>query len=1009
MSGDLVRRFCEEGIDQLRSYSSDLLALEQEPDPRPRFNDILRGLHSLKGSSRMLGLSEIGEVLHATEDVFSLLVQNDESRSRDVIDMLLHVGDKLQESLVAIHEDDTPVGLDELLHGVRNLRSRVSDHPGNRIDALERMAPEVFQVLNGQQREMLRRNLSVYRHLFVLTLSLQRARFAEDVRAVHAYLNDTGLLIGTTGTTEPPAPEFDLCFVFLALSDLQPDEMLRRLASWAPGIHELVEDQDGVGTFLSGSAAAPVQEPVAVARPAGDAAAVEYSELSAGKTAYDDEFARLQQWFLDESEEHLKRLSSQILAFERRPDLETINSIFRSFHNLKGSGGSYRFSNISRIAHLLESFVQPFRTDIQAVSTETISRMLHGVDVLSRLLQECKQGFHERIPISDVENELKALLAPSREEKTPAGSDRLQKTDHASGRGVRAPETLRVNTNKLDSIVATAVELSISHHSGRHLLAYFAAILEQQKLMMKRWRDARDAFLFAGERTNSSSEQLEEFSLTISSAHQRLYDFGRMLETSLSTWSSLALLLSNDVVQLQLQPLSTLFDIFHRIVRDLCISLNKNVVLDIDGGDVEVDRRIIEALKDPFIHLLRNAVDHGLETPEERRAQTKAENGTIRIAARQMGFSFSVSVSDDGKGIDRDAIAAAAVERRLATDAQMRVMSDQDVFRFLFQSGFSTRRTASDISGRGVGLDIVATNVRHLGGDVTVRTERGQGTTFEIVLPTTLTLTRVLVIETGSRYFSLPVSAIERIVHLTQSMLQSFFGRRVMQFEDALIPLLEIEDMLNLPRSPRRLRNGLIIGKGEARFCLSVPRILDETECMTKPLPVHFRRNRLFSGANLLADGNVALVLAPHALFEAGEPAPDSKREKQTSRKKRILVVDDSLIARELLKNILLTSGYDVSLARDGQDGMSCLRAHAVDLVLSDLDMPVMDGLTLARCIRQEKELDPIPVVIFTSKEDPEQRAESERIGVSAYILKGAFNQHNLLATIERLVRNGHS
>lgn len=1102
MPPDLIKRFCEEGLDALRSFSSSILALERESDPVPLYADMLRMLHSMKGSARMLGLSDIGEVMHATEDVISLLSQSPDNRPDELVNTLLLISDSLQEALVAVHAGEHAPSLDQLLSGIETLQLMLTDHLQRRLDVLAAQSPEVFQVLNVQQRELVLRSLQQWRRLFVLELSFRRTSFAADVRSVHATLNDVGLLIATTGTKALPSEGFDLKFQFLAFSNVDEDELLTLLDPFAPlctkirvpslmevsaDAREVAADAGEVATEARDVSTPaffiptpPAAEVVAVQAPPAPIEPVAPSRAVASSPPVDPEFLQLQRMFLEESEESLKLLNREILSLERAPSTETVNSIFRAFHNLKGSGGSYGFPAITRVAHLLESYVQPMRGDVRVITQHAIGNMLRGVDELEKLFSECRRGRHDEYPVDRVEQELREVLVPEIEVRKSGTDAHVDRPVVKPTPVLRAPDSMRVNLRKIDGIVNAAIELSIAHNAEHALLANFDALVEKSQRQLLEWQSLRDALLREGvSLSDAVLQQMTSFSTSLGELHERLGDLDRAVDSNFSLWKSLADALSNDVLQLQLQPLSTLFEIFERIVRDLAQGLGKNVTLDIQGGDVEVDRRIIDALKDPFVHLLRNSIDHGIESPAERKQSGKTERGRLRVTAQQMGFSFAVSITDDGRGLDREQIVRIAVARQLLTQQQAAALGNAEVYRLLFRPGFSTREVVTDISGRGVGLDVVATNVHQLGGEVFVTSEPGHGTTFQIVLPTTLTLSRVLLLEVDDRLFSFPVTGTEQIVLLTAASLQSFYGRVVTQWNDQLVPVVLLEDLLGIPHSTRRVRNGLILRTGESLLCLSVPRVVDETELMTKPLPPHLRKNRIITGANVLADGRISLFINPRLAtehvsregrslpIEGGDAArrsadtlpagavgviptslqhpnasalhadatahgmamhagatgegvgqhpdwarlwvaPDEVEERGAAEaapaRRRVLVVDDSLIARELLRNILSVQGCEVALACDGQEAITHLRAHEVDLVVTDVDMPLVDGCSLTRMVREDPALRHIPVIIVSSREEPEQRRLGMAAGADAYIPKGTFHQNNLLATIERLL-----
>lgn len=988
MSSDLMKRFCEEALEQLQALSKDILHLEKEEQPAVHFNEILRKLHSLKGSSRLLGLTDLGDIFHLTEDFVSLLSHHVEKREQEYIDMLLHVVDTVQNALVALHEERDPPELSGLRIGLDTLQRSLMSSLREDFELMASSEPSVFKVLNNQQKDSLLLNYGRYRNLVVLELCFQRAGFADDVRAIHTKLNERGLLISTTGSPRSPAEGYDLRFQFLLLSELDPPDLLRDLSAYAPEFRIIERETQTVPTSTKETASRETS-----AQP-------QKEEFS-----YDVEFARLQKWFLDEGEESLKKLSTEAMSLERYPDTEIINSIFRSFHNLKGSSGSYKFPHIGKLAHMLESFVQPFRSDVKGFTATHVSKLLYGIDMLGQAFSFASEGRHDEIPIRDMVRELEeVLVAPQVVVPAP---EPQEATVDAKQAAIRAPESMRVNLKRIDTIVNTAIELSVAHHAEHFLLSHLMEIIEDQQSLLHRWRTMRDELMkivpTAGSEINALFESPEEL---LHALTEKMQSLSRYAENNFSLWKSLSSSLGQEVLQLQLQPLSSNFELFDRVIRDLSLSLQKKVSITYSGGTVEVDRRIIEALKDPFIHLLRNSVDHGIEAPEARAAAGKPEIGSITIEARQLGFMVSISISDDGAGIRKSDILRVARERNLVSEEQATNMSDAEVFRLMFRPGFSTREHVTSVSGRGVGLDVVMNNVRQFGGDVIVQSEPGKGTTFQLLVPTTLTLARMLIIDVGNRLFTLPVTGTESIILLPRSAIQSMYGRMVTLYQENLIPVLEIESLLHLPRSTRRIRSGLILRKGSGFVCISVPHVLDETELMTKPLPPFVRKNRLITGANLLPDGRITLSLNPRFLTETDErTALETAPPDQKKQHNELLVVDDSLIARELLKNILTASGYSVNLARDGMEALQHLRMHDIDLILTDIDMPVMDGFALTQAVRSDEDLHAIPVVMFTSKEKEDVRKRSQEAGVDAYIQKGSFNQNNLLSTVERLLR----
>jgi two-component system, chemotaxis family, sensor kinase CheA len=1023
MAGDLVKQFCEEAMDHLRSFATHVLAIERNQETDQHFSELLRQLHSMKGSSRMLGLTAFSEALHTTEDLISALSNKPYEIVTESINPLLKVSDALQDALVDIHLGETVDQLDAVGEMLSDLRERLAQDNSETLSMLASNESEVFSVLNRQQKEMLTVGLRQYSSIHIITLSFHRSSFAADVRKAHDILNANGMLVSTTGTTHPPVAGYDLSFIFLVLSNHTISVITGLMAEHSPEWRTLVRGPEaGAMRYLTelappASAEAVMGETdnadiVVSSGTEGTPPVMEGSTKPPADTETeeeehdpyrDEEFLRLQQWFLDEARESLKELYDSILSFEKLQSPDILNSIFRTFHNLKGSGGSYRFECVSRVAHAMESYVHTIRSQGKPAGTEAINAMLRGVDVLEEMFAACKNNRQDDPQLLVLEEDLKTRLLPSAEPTVAPASASTAAPGPVRPQKTLTTETLRIERSKLDAIVNSAVELSIAHHTEQHVMDSLSSASMQQQLVLQQWQSLHGALAsYAG--TNEVLQQLiADFSGLLTASHHQLRDLGRVVEANLFTWNKLAFLLRSDVLHLHLQPLSQLFESSDRIARDLMLTLQKTVQIEIEGGEIEVDRRIIEAMRDPMVHLLRNAIDHGIESPDQRERAGKPVQGAIRISARQMGFIFAIEVSDDGGGIDHDAVAAKAMEHGLVTADELAIMSETERCALLFRHGFSTRKTVNTISGRGVGLDVVATNVQRLGGSVAVHSTAGHGTRFEITLPTTLTSTRVVVLEIDGRSYSIPVAHVEQIVLLQSDSVQTSAGKRFLSYRDSLLPVLDLEDVLQAPHSTRRHRKGLIIRTTGMSLCLSVPVIVDELELITRPLPPFCKSHQLFSGANILPDGSISLLISPHLI--AGFSARIARVAPLTARKRpHVLVVDDSLIARELLKNILIGTGYEVSLARDGQDGLLFLRTNSVDLVLSDIDMPIMDGLSLLRAMKREPLFSNIPVVMFTSQEQEARREECRVAGASAYITKGAFHQNNLLATIDRIL-----
>jgi len=474
--------------------------------------------------------------------------------------------------------------------------------------------------------------------------------------------------------------------------------------------------------------------------------------------------------------------------------------------------------------------------------------------------------------------------------------------------------------------------------------------------------------------------------------------------------------LLDDMMNVLMLPCSTVLEIFPRLIRDLSRDSGKEANLVIRGGDLEVDRRILEEMKDPLIHLLRNSVDHGIEDPDDRERAGKSRQGTVTIAISQIsGKQLEMVVSDDGAGIDTTRVREAATQQGLLTEQEKHAVDRQDALSLMFRSEVSTSAMVTNISGRGLGLAIVREKVENLGGTISVSTEAHFGTTFRIVLPITLSTFRGILITAYGRQFVLPTANVERVSRIKREMIKTVGNTDTIEMNDRVVPLVRLGDILELPKPEKG--NGdseytpvLLLRSGDTMVSFSVDAVLQEQEVLVKGLGSQMSRVRNVAGATVLGSGKLAPILSVSDLiksavrqsFEATVRRVETQA--QIEKAKSILVVEDSITSRMLLKNILESSGYEVTTSVDGAEAYSALRTQDFDLVVSDIEMPRMDGFELTSTVRADEQLNHLPVVLVTSLGSREDRERGIDVGANAYIVKGSFDQNNLLATVARLI-----
>jgi two-component system chemotaxis sensor kinase CheA len=460
-------------------------------------------------------------------------------------------------------------------------------------------------------------------------------------------------------------------------------------------------------------------------------------------------------------------------------------------------------------------------------------------------------------------------------------------------------------------------------------------------------------------------------------------------------------------------PFQTLVLVLERAVRDVAHSEAKQVNFRIDGSEVELDKQVLETLKDPLLHLLRNAVDHGIETPAVREAAGKPPGGTVILTVQQRGSEVHIKITDDGQGFDQQSLLEAYRQRNGNNLPEN--LADDDIMGLAFLPGVTTTHQVTTISGRGMGLDVVRQRIESIQGRIAVESSPGQGATVRLVVPTSLAMTRGLLVQVGKEGYVIPLLSVEKIVEPDASFVVS--GKWMLKVDDAAVPLVSLSQVLERPAAPKKEKASnpiaVVIGVSDQRLALLVDDIVTEQELAVKPLGKPLQRVRNVTGAALLGSGEPVVVLNPADLVKsargvtAAEIAPvvDKHTEEAVEvAPHSILVVDDSITTRTLEKNILTAAGFLVTTATDGTEALKRLEEKSIDLVVADVQMPHMDGITLTQELRRSADYQTLPIILVTSLESPEDREKGMVAGADAYIIKRGFDQAELLATIARLL-----
>jgi len=721
-------------------------------------------------------------------------------------------------------------------------------------------------------------------------------------------------------------------------------------------------------------------------------------------TSAEEEFLQsLRATFKVEAAEHLQDIGTGLLELEKaaapEEQQQRIETVFRAAHSLKGAARAVNFTEIESLCQSLEDLFAAWKRRESLPTPSTLDAAHRAVDKMSQ-----------------------AIALPAVAGRTGHRAEEASATSPqpVSVQPVSVPtsetETVRIAVNSLDARLLEAEEMLAAKLAADQRAGDLGALAGRLELWRKEWARVQPRTRAAA--ASADLRGLAEF-------FDWNHDYLRALEGKVAALRRTAeqdrLLIGklvDDLLEnskkLLMLPLATLSALLSKLVRDLCRDQGKEAELTIRGEEVTIDKRILEQLKDPLVHLLRNCIDHGIETPEQRRRAGKPARAAITLTVSPVNSTqVEISVSDDGVGIDVEKVKAAAGKRGIATPDTLDRLGESAALALVFEADVSTSPMITRVSGRGLGLAIVREKAEKLGGRVAIESRRGSGTTIRMTLPLTLATFRGVLIESARRLFILPTAQVERVTRFKLQEVRTVEGRRTLTLDGRAAALVDLAEVLQLPSTPHKSDRPeavpvLVLGAGEQRVAFAVDAVLDEREVLVKRFTKPLSRVRNIAGATVLGSGEVAPILNVADLLKSARTAGAGLRTPAAAvpsamPAKRILVVEDSITSRMLLKGILESAGYDVKTAVDGIDAFTALRTEHFDLVVSDVEMPRSNGFDLTARIRADRTLAEVPVVLVTALESREDRERGIDVGANAYLVKSSLDQSNLLEALRRL------
>lgn len=716
----------------------------------------------------------------------------------------------------------------------------------------------------------------------------------------------------------------------------------------------------------------------------------------------------MEELFRAEAEGQCQTLSDQLLALERAAEVAPLlEELMRAAHSLKGAARIVGLDAAVKVAHVMEDcFVRAQQVNLAPDSGAT-DQLLKGVDLLRQI-----GGITPGTPTTEQLDDFVLACQAIHFEKTapretpppipsaePAPVASVEKT-------ARGRRDLRVDAERLDSLLALAGQASVASRSEEQYFGPAQAAL----------RNVETALAEAS-RTAAETRRLALLSHVaglVAAAQSTLIFSAETFDTKARRLARYCDRLYQETLACRMRPFGDIAPGLRRLARDLARQLGKQVRVEIEGEDVEVDRDLLDRLDGPLSHLIRNALDHGLETPEEREKTYKEPEGCLQISARHQSGWFVITVADDGRGLDREAITKAILRRGLAAPEHVAQMTDAETMEFLLLPGFSLSENVTEISGRGVGLDAVRVMAYGAGGSLRLARREMGGFQVEVILPVSLSLVRALIVEVSGDFFALPLTRVDRVLNVDREEIHAASGRQHFFLDGERIEILSAAQVLELEESETNAAHSAvaILQGPSSRLGLVFDRMVGQGELSLQRLDSRLGHVQDVSAVATLESGEPVVVLDVNDLvisatnFSSGtryRPLADHQRQ-DAKAARRVLVADDSLTVRELERKLLVGHGYEVDTAVDGLDAWNALREGAYDLLVTDIDMPRMDGIELSKLVRSHARLRDLPIIVVSYKDREEDRARGLEAGADFYLPKSSYQDESLIKAVQEMI-----
>ena len=763
-----------------------------------------------------------------------------------------------------------------------------------------------------------------------------------------------------------------------------------------------------------------------------------------------DDMKEIMEDFLIEAFELIEQIDHDLVELEANPeDLELLNRIFRVAHTVKGSSSFLNFDVLTELTHHMEDVLNKARKGELKITPDIMDVVLESVDMMKGLLESIRDNGSDAAAGIDIKNICASLTqisegeAPSAAPEAPAAApEPVKEPEPAVPAEEAAPEVSDAELSKLsDSEVEAEIERllkvrkaedqarraskGIAPKSPEEIApAASAAPAPAPKPAPSRERDADKKVPAASSSSAVAQEQTIRVEvkrldhlmnligelvlgknrlLKIYDDVEERYEGEKFLEELNQVVSSLSLVTTDiqlAVMKTRMLPIAKVFNKFPRMIRDLSRELGKQIDLEISGEETELDKSIVEEIGDPLVHIIRNSCDHGIEDPETRKAMGKPEKGLVQLKAYNEGNHIVVEIVDDGKGLDADMLKAKSIEKGIITEREADAMSEKEAFGLIFKPGFSTAAKVTNVSGRGVGMDVVKTNIEKLNGIIDIESEVGKGTVMKLKIPLTLAIIQSLLVGTQEEFYAIPLASVLETVRVPIDDIYTIDGKNVLRLRDEVLSLVRLSDVFGV----EKVFDGgdhtyvVIIGVAEAKLGIIVDTLVGQEEIVIKSMGDYLQNIPGIAGATIRGDGRVTLIIDVGAMMEMAKDIKvdiraeieDSTKAKEKPSDYKVLIVDDSKMDRTIMQKALEPTGVTIIEATNGVEALNVIKSgeHSFDAILIDIEMPRMDGYTLAGEIRKYSKYRNLPLIAVTSRTSKTDRLRGVEVGMTEYITK---------------------